>query len=112
MFHEFCFDVYLTFLPYSEAPHSTNLDKILKHLPGFFKILDDPSEFVNPERFPTIDEVRHRYATWQGELDPSHKWSPTHFTQSPDSVPSSAVTMEEHMSEHGLYFQDVQHLYT
>lgn len=111
-FHEFCQDVYLTFLPYADHDHSTNLDRILKHLPGFFKILDDPSEFVNPERFPTIDEVRHRYQHWQGELDPHTKWSPAHFAQSPETVPADAITMKEYMSEHGLSFPTPEHLFS
>lgn len=111
MFHEFCYDVYVTFLPYVDLQHSSNLDKILKHLPGFFKILDDPSEFVNPDRFPSIDEVRNRYSRWQGELDPHKKWSPAHFTKDPDTVPDSFVTMKEYMSEHGLSFPDVPRLF-
>jgi len=111
MFHEFCKDVYNTFLPYADHEHSKYLDKILKHLPGFFKILDDPSEFVNPERFPSIDEVRYRYKRWQGELDPHKKWSPAHFMQLPDVVPPSAITMKEYMSEHGLSFPNVPHLF-
>nr|ARW80025.1 RNA-dependent RNA polymerase [Cucurbitaria piceae virus 1] len=112
MFHEFCFDVYVTFLPYVDKNYSSNLDKILKHLPGFFKILDDPSEFVNPEHFPSIEEVRSRYKRWQGELDPWKKWSSAHFMQPPEVVPPSAVTMKEYMSEHGLSFPDVKHLFT
>nr|UAB59828.1 RNA-dependent RNA polymerase [Bipolaris oryzae partitivirus 1] len=111
MFHEFCFDVYVTFLPYADKEHSSNLDKVLKHLPGFFKILDDPSEFVNPDRFPSIDEVRNRYKRWQGELDPHKKWSPAHFTQDPETVPTNSVTMKDYMSEHNMSFPDVPHLF-
>lgn len=110
-FHEFCKDVYCTFLPYSNLGETPTLTSILKHLPGYLKALDDPSEFVNPERFPSIDEVRNRYATWQGELDPWKKWSPAHFMQPPDVVPPSALTMEEYMSEHGLSFPDVPRLF-
>jgi hypothetical protein len=111
MFHEFCFDVYSTFLPYADKNYSSDMSKVLKHLPGFFKILDDPSEFVNPERFPSIEEVRHRYQHWQGELDPHKKWSPAHFVNMPEDVPEKFVTMKDYMSEHNMSFPDVPRLF-
>jgi len=110
-FFEFCYDVYCTFLPYRVEIDQSNLEKIMKHLPGMFKMLDDPREFVNPERFPSIEEVRARYATWQGELDPWKKWSPAHFLQPPDVVPPSAITMREFMLEYGHEFPAVLTLF-
>jgi hypothetical protein len=110
-FHEFCHDVYLTFEPYRLKNETPDYNKVLKHLPGVFKMLDDPTEFVNPERFPTIDEVRTRYSKWQGELDPWKKWSPAHFLQPPDIVPPSAVTMAEYMLANNMSFTDAQRLF-
>jgi hypothetical protein len=110
-FHEFCYDVWHTFEPYRVRSETPDLQKVIKHLPGIFKMLDDPSEYVNPERFPSLDEVRARYATWQGELDPHTKWSPAHFLQESDFVPPFPVTMEQFMSEHGINFPAVTPLF-
>jgi hypothetical protein len=113
IFHEFCYDVYLMFKPFAVDLHQdpSALHNIIKHLPGFFKMLDDPLEFIDPQTFPTISEVRARYATWQGELDPHKKWSPAHFTTDPGKVPLSSKTMAEYMTEHGLLFPDVPRLF-
>lgn len=110
-FHSFCYDVYLTFLPYSEPLTDQSIPMIMKHLPGIFKMLDDPLEFVNPERFPDIMEIRNRYAHWQGELDPWKKWNPAHFATAPAVVPPSAQTMADYMSEHDIKFPDVERLF-
>lgn len=113
VFHEFCFDVYNTFKPYA-ADLTTDpaaQANVLKHLPGFFKMLDDPLEFINPQAFPSISEVRHRYATWQGELPLHKKWSPAHFITDPGVIPADPKTMEMYMSEHGLQFPDIQCLF-
>jgi len=110
-FHAFCYDVYLTFLPYAEPITDLTMPNIMKHLPGIFKMLDDPSEFVNPERFPSIHEVRSRYSEWQGELDPHKKWNPAHFTTDPGTVPHDSQTMAQYMLEKDIIFPPVQQLF-
>jgi len=110
-FYTFCFDVYLTFLPYAEPVTELNMPAIMKHLPGIFKMLDDPTEFVNPERFPSIHEIRSRYETWQGELDPWKKWNPAHFATPPAVVPPDSVTMTEYMQANGIVFPDIDRLF-
>jgi hypothetical protein len=110
-FHQFCHDVYLTFLPYAEPITDLTMPNIMKHLPGMFKMLDDPSEFVNPERFPLMSEVRARYTQWQGELDPHKKWNPAHFTTDPGDVPYDAITMAEYMLEKDISFPPITHLF-
>jgi hypothetical protein len=110
--YEFLKDVYHTFEPYRDKNTPPDPNKVLKHLPGVFKMLDDPSEFVNPDRFPTLSEIRHRYAHWQGELDIFSKWSPAHFVNLPDTVPSDSVTMNEFMAENGLQFPAVKQYFT
>jgi hypothetical protein len=106
-FYSFCHDVYLTFLPYAQQPDKAAILQISKHLPGMFKVLDDIDEFVNPERFPTIEEIIARFRTWQGELNPDKKWSPAHFIYPPDVVPLSSVTMADYMSQNDITFPEV-----
>jgi len=110
-FHSFCYDVYRMFEPFREASASFDITSVLKHLPGIFKMLDDPFEFVNPERFPDILEVKARYATWQGELDIWKKWSPAHFLTPPGIAPPDSVSITEYMSENELVFPNVIHLF-
>jgi len=110
-FHTFCRDVYLTFLPYAEPLNDQSLPMIMKHLPGIFKVLDDPSEFVNPASFPEFRTVQQRYSRWQGELDPWKKWNPAHFATPPGVVPPDSVTMAEYMQANGIVFPDIDRLF-
>jgi hypothetical protein len=110
-FFEFCHDVYRMFEPFRELSSSFDVYKVMKHLPGMFKMLDNPEEFVNAERFPTIEEVRNRYAKWQGELDPDKKWSPAHFMFRPDYVPDSPLTMMDYMNLNEHVFQSVEQIH-
>jgi len=111
VFYTFCRDVYLTFLPYAASPENMDVPVIIKHLPGIFKLLDDPTEFLNPERFPSFEEIRWRYQRWQGELDPWKKWSPAHFMTPPGVVPPDSVTMADYMLEKGISFPNVERLF-
>jgi hypothetical protein len=111
LFYTLCKDVYFTFLPYAETPTPQDMDRIMKHLPGFFKLLDSVDDFVNIERFPTIYEIRSRYSQWQGELDISKKWSPAHFPTLPGEVSQSSMTMTDYMTHNGLVFPDVDRLF-
>nr|QLC36822.1 RNA-dependent RNA polymerase [Sarcosphaera coronaria partitivirus] len=110
-FHSFCYDVYLSFLPYSQPDTEETLRYQAKHLPGIFKMLDDPFEFITLERFPTMSEIRTRYSTWQGELDPLKKWNPAHFTSMPGTVPADYQTMEQYAHEHDILFPTVTRLF-
>jgi len=111
-FHQFCYDIYRTFEPYRIDPNLLEVERIAKYLPGMFKMLDDITEFVNPEFFPTIEQVRSRYTTWQGELDQSKKWSPAHFINRPDVIPPSAETMAEYMTANSISFPEVDHFFS
>jgi hypothetical protein len=111
VFYQFCKDVYHTFKPYAVPIDELNYPNVARYLPGIFKMLDDPIEFVQNERFPEFREIQARYARWQGELDPWKKWSPAHFATPPGVVPPDSVTMTEYMSEHGIVFPDVDHLF-
>jgi len=110
-FHAFCKDVYLTFLPYAEplTPDATNT--ILKHMPGMFKMLDSVEDFLQHDRFPTIEEISHRYSHWSGELDPDKKWNPSHFTSTPESSSKSNLTMQEYMSRNDIKFPELQQFF-
>ena len=111
IFFEFCRDVYNTFLPYSVTTTQADIHTILKHLPGIFKLLDEPFNYVNPERFPSIDEVRKAYSVWQGELSIDHKWSKAHFIYEPEFKLDDALTMLDYMTENGHVFLDVERLH-
>jgi len=110
-FHQFCQDVYDMFKPFAQSPDTFESARIAKYLPGMFKMLDDISEFTNPEKFPTLDEVRHRYQKWQGELPSDKKWSPAHFATPPGVTPPDSITMAEFMLERSLKFPDILRLF-
>nr|AFR78160.1 RNA-dependent RNA polymerase [Sclerotinia sclerotiorum partitivirus 1] len=110
-FFAFCKDVHTLFTPFAAPPSEQTTQTILKHLPGLFKMLDDVTEFTNPQAFPDIMTVRNRYATWQGELSPDKKWSRAHFLRRPDDTPLPFQTMFEYMSEHGITFPEPQQLF-
>jgi len=107
----FCHDVYNLFEPFRVNPTDFEIDKILKHLPGVFKMLDNPEEYVNPDVFPTIDQVRSAYNNWQGELSYDHKWPKAHFIYSPETIPLDNQTMQEYMNENALIFPEVIRLF-
>lgn len=110
IFHTFCRDIYLLYLREAEIPDAENTQMILKHMPGMFKMLDDAQELFADLRFPKIQEVRERYAKWQGELDLDKKWSPVHFLNPPDFVTDHPMTVQDWMSEHNIHFKDVERL--
>lgn len=95
-FHDFCRDVYLTFLPYSAGLTDLTMEKISKHLPGQFKMLDAYFETIDLTRFPTIHEVRRKVSQWDGPLDYSPKWNYSHFVNSPNVIPPDSMTMAEY----------------
>lgn len=95
-FHRFCEDIYHTFLPYAAPITDLIMERILKHLPGQFKLMDAYFETINLEKFPTLHEVRSLFHTWQGPLDYAPKWNYAHFINSPDEVPPNAETLLEY----------------
>jgi len=109
--YHFCRDVYLTFLPYAVPADKLESHRIAKFLPGMFKMLDDITEFVNPDEFPSIEEIRSRYRHWQGELDQDRKWSKAHFLAQPDYAPHSFQTMRSYMLDNNIEFPDVERLF-
>ncbi|RPA93728.1 DNA/RNA polymerase [Choiromyces venosus 120613-1] len=101
-FHEFCRDIYTTFLPYAAPLDDHSLDMASKHLPGYFKILDSLKDKIPFDHFPTIDEVCAKYSTWQGFLKPEPKWNFSHFINHPEIIPPDAKTMADYRAEHTL----------
>jgi len=101
-FHEFCYDIYHTFLPYAAPINDHTLDMAQKHLPGYFRVLDSLSAEIPFDHFPTIEEVLHKYSSWQGYLKPEPKWNSAHFVNLPHIIPPDAKTMTDYELEHKL----------
>jgi len=101
-FHEFCHDIYYTFLPYAAPIDLHTIDTISKHLPGYFKILDNFTDEIPLDHFPSILEVRQKYSQWQGFLKAEPKWNRSHFVNLPHVVPPDAKTMHDYEIEHNL----------
>lgn len=110
-FHNLCKDVYHTFLPYSADPSSDTLEKIIKHLPGQFKMLDAYTDVVNLTRFPTLHDVRSQYQKWNGPLDYSPKWNTAHFEHTPEITPPDAMTMLEYRLKHDIPRNEVNEIF-
>jgi hypothetical protein len=110
-FHAFCQDVYHTFLPYAEPLTPLTSNKISKHLPGMFKMLDSIDEYITIEQFPSIYDVQNKFRTWSGELDNDKKWSPAHFLRPPNYAPDHAQSMSQFMTDNHLSFPTVTTLF-
>jgi hypothetical protein len=111
LFHNFCKDVYYTFLPYTANLDENALAIITRHLPGQFKLLDSYTEELNLEHFPSINEVREKISRWQGPLDYAPKWNTAHFMYDPDYLPEDALTIEEYRAIHGIPRRDIPTLF-
>jgi hypothetical protein len=109
--YNFCRDVYHTFLPYADTSEEVMRGNLARYLPGMFRVLDDPTEFLNVERFPTIDEIRIRYRRWSGPLDPTTRWNIAHFIELPGESLTDIQTLEDYMSANNMQFPDVQRLF-
>jgi len=101
-FHEFCYDIYHTFLPYAAPINDHTLDMAQKHLPGYFRVLDSLSAEIPFDHFPSIEEVLHKYSSWQGYLTAQPKWNSAHFVNLPHIIPPDAKTMTDYELEHKL----------
>lgn len=111
-FHEFCHDVYHTFLPYSVAPTPQNIESAKYYLPGYFKMFDDISDVIDFSSFPSIEKVRSKYTTWQGFLSLDKKWDPSWFVNPPFVVPPSAKTMADYQAENSICTRDTPILFS
>jgi hypothetical protein len=111
MFHRFCYDVYLTFLPYQES--SSDASNARHALPGYLAFVSyygiDPE--ISFSTFPSINAVRDKFQHIQGVLPYAHKWSPAHFLVDPDFLPENAITLEMYMSRNDMSFPDVPRLF-
>jgi len=101
-FHRFCEDIYYTFLPYAAPMDNDTMERISKHLPGQFKMLDSYFELLDLTHFPTLHEVRKIYSTWQGPLDYAPKWNYAHFINSPNIIPPGAMTIRDYRLKHDI----------
>jgi hypothetical protein len=95
-FHNFCRDVYYTFLDDAAVNDPHTMQTILKYLPGQFKLADSYLEEINLTEFPTLHQVRSKVSTYQGSLAFRPKWNVAHFINTPDIVPLPAITMAEY----------------
>lgn len=82
-FHNFCRDVYMAFLEYKPDLTFEIRQKLVKHIPGIFKSLDDLFTEIDYTRFPSIHEVREVYKEWKGSLTYAPRWDPAFFTTPP-----------------------------
>jgi hypothetical protein len=101
-FHEFCHDIYLSFLPYAAPIDEHTLPKITPYLPGAFKAFDSIEEIINFTRFPNLTEVRDAYKRWQGPLDFDKKWLPAHFRKAPNDTPYNYVTIADYRAANNI----------
>lgn len=96
--YEFCKDVYNTFLPYAEPITSENAQQSLKYLPGMFRMLDSPPEFIYKDHFPSLDEIIAECETWKGPLPNYPKWDSAHFLNNADEDYIQYQTLDDWLS--------------
>jgi hypothetical protein len=101
-FHNFCYDVYHTFLPYAAPITSQTIEQVSAYLPGAFKVYDAITEHIDFQKFPTIDEVCQAYSAYLGPLSFQPKWNLAHFVNQPNVIPPRAQTLLEYRKEHNL----------
>lgn len=100
IFHSFCKDVYQTFLPYSADLTAEDKLKFSKYLPGTFKLLDEPTFFLEYEHFPTIQEIHDYVHKWHGPLLYTPKWNTAHFTKMPGDVPPDSEVLSDTLARY------------
>jgi len=106
-FHEFCHDVFNTFLPYAASPSALTAERVAPFLPGAFKVFDAISEHIPFTHFPSILEVRQAYARYLGPLSFQPKWNLAHFINQPNVIPPSAMTLSDYRLLHNVPRQPV-----
>lgn len=107
-FYAFCKMVHTTYLPYREIQSK---EQFHRYAPGFFKLLDI-EDLPSFDFFPEINEIRHRYSSWQGQLPSDRKWSPAHFLNQPNTPLTGQVTMQDYMTSHDISFPPVDPLFS
>lgn len=99
-FHSFCYDIYLTFLPYYKFDERAEL-QIQR-----FLSLGTSDDFVRRTdllEFPSFHKVRQCFQEYQGPLSYAPKWNFAHFVNAPDVIPPSAKTMHQYEIENNLH---------
>jgi hypothetical protein len=87
-FHAFCKDVYTMFSVFFKPDVRSNLEFLRSTLSD----LEIPLPHFNAETlppFPTIQEVRKVYSSYQGPLQYTPKWNIAHFKNLPDVIPET-----------------------
>jgi hypothetical protein len=98
--HDFCHDVYHTFLPYSEPLTQENRHKALHYLPYPFNQSEDLHHLF--DSFPSIYQVREVYSYYHSPLQYAPKWNYAHFIHGPDYVPPHSKTMEMYRVQYNI----------
>nr|QIP68017.1 MAG: RNA-dependent RNA polymerase [Bremia lactucae associated partitivirus 1] len=101
-FHNFCKDVYYSYLPYQVELTPDVIGNIVKFLPGQFKMLDSYVETLDLSKFPTLENVANTISKWQGPLSFSPKWNFAHFIHAPDTTLPHPKTMKQYEDENDL----------
>lgn len=101
-FHDFCKDVYHTFLPYADLTDPLLIQRVSHFLPGPFKLLDSYKDIIKFDKFPSLWDVRHVYSYYHGPLSYAPKWNTAHFTEMPDATPTTFMTMLEYRNLHKI----------
>jgi hypothetical protein len=110
-FHNLCEDVYHLFKPFSAELDSYILERIIKHLPGQFKMMDSYLEMIDLDHFPTLHEVRRKYQSWQGPLSYAPKWNYAHFINDPHVIPQNAMTVLDYRIKHSIARKPVEPIF-
>lgn len=102
IFHQLCRDVYMAFIAdKAELTHDIR-EKIMKHLSGPIKALDDYYDLIDYTRFPTFDEVRELYKEWRGSLDYDPKWDYSYFLTPPLYDEKDIMTMAQYRKQNNI----------
>jgi hypothetical protein len=110
-FHDFCRDVYYSFLEDATPLDPASIENITRYLPGYMRIEDSLAESVSFEEFPSLQTVRKKLSSWQGPLNFSPKWNRAHFINDPDVVPPNAKTIADYRAEHNIQREPIPVLF-
>lgn len=99
-FHDFCHDVFNTYLPYAEKITPEKIEQLKRYLPGPFQAMDELPPFLLELSFPDLYTVNEILSTWSGELPFSPKWNEAHFSNPPDYIPHFYTTLAQAREKH------------
>lgn len=102
IFHEFCRDVYIQFLADKADLTFEIQEKLLKHVAGPLKALDNHFELIDYTHFPSIQEVRNVYKEWLGTLKYEPKWDFSYFLTNPFFDDEDAITMKQFREQNNI----------